>query len=207
MEYRRGSRLSQRDHRRDYLASGRETVSRMSDGELVILLEKSRTAFSHALIGMLPPQWTWKPAADRWNIFEITEHLATVETGVARLAAGRLFAVPADQDQKAETRGKDQKILAALRDRSRPMEAPESVRPAGRWPAPAEAFAAFEDSRNRIIELVRRPPGDLRNYCAAHPILGILDGYQWMLFLGSHLERHIQQIEEIRKSPGFPARV
>jgi hypothetical protein len=179
----------------------------MSDGELVTLLEKSRSAFSRTLIGMMPPQWTWKPATDRWNIFEITEHLATVETGVARLAAGRLFSVPASEQQKTETRGKDQKIVAALRDRTRPMEAPESMRPAGRWPAPADAFAAFEDSRNRIIQVVRRPPGDLRNYCFPHPILGILDGYQWMLFLGSHLERHIQQIEEIRKTAGFPAGV
>jgi hypothetical protein len=171
---------------------------------LIKMLSGSRDAFDFALTGMMPPQWTFKPAPGRWSIFEVTEHVATVESGTAQLMSGRLFARPATEQQKAETRGKDEVIVKAMKDRSRPMEAPELLRPSGRWPSPAGAVAAFQDSRERMIGLLSRAPGNLRDYCAPHPLLGTLDGQQWILFVVTHLERHIEQIAEIKVTPGFP---
>ena len=49
-----------------------------------------------------------------------------------------------------------------------------------------------------------RLPGNLRDFCAPHVTLGVLDGYQWILFLAVHLERHVEQIQEIKVTPGFP---
>lgn len=172
--------------------------------ELVQLLRGTRDAFDHALAGLMPAQWTFKPAPARWSIFEVTEHVATVETGAAQLVSGRLIARPATEQEKAEARGKDLAIVEAMKDRGRPMEAPEFVRPSGRWASPAAAVAAFQESRDRMIALRDRLAGNLRDYCAPHPILGILDGYQWMLFVGTHLDRHIEQIAEIKVTPGFP---
>jgi transposase len=172
--------------------------------ELVALLRKTGDAFDHALTGLMPAQWTFKPAPTRWSIFEVTEHVATVETGAAQLVSGRLIARPATEQQKAEARGKDVTIVQTMKDRGRPMEAPEFVRPSGRWPSPAAAVAAFQESREKMIALLERLGGNLRDYCAPHPILGTLDGYQWMLFVGSHLDRHTEQIAEIKVTPGFP---
>lgn len=171
---------------------------------LIDLLDHSRASFDRAVTGLMPAQWTFKPGPSRWSIFEVTEHVATVETGTARLMSGRLFAVPATEQQKAETRGKDELVVKAMKDRGRPMEAPELVRPSGRWPSPAGAVAAFQESRDRIIALLSRLPGNLRDYCAPHPMLGTLDGYQWVLFTATHLDRHIEQIAEIKVTPGFP---
>jgi hypothetical protein len=171
---------------------------------LLKLLQDSRDTFDHALTGMMPAQWTFKPGPTRWSIFEVTEHVATVETGAAQLVSGRLIARPGTEAQKAEARGKDALIVETMKDRRRPMEAPEFVRPSGRWPSPAAAVAAFQESRDRMIALLERFPGNLRDYCAPHAILGMLDGYQWMLFVSTHLERHTEQIDEIKVTPGFP---
>jgi len=172
--------------------------------ELVALLRETRDAFDHALVGMMPAQWTFKPGPTRWSVFEVVEHVATVETGAAQLVSGRLIARPATEKEKAEARGKDLVIVQAMKDRGRPMEAPEFVRPSGRWPSPAAAVAAFQESRDRMIALLGRLAGNLRDYCAPHAILGILDGYQWMLFVGTHLARHTEQIAENKATPGFP---
>ena len=38
-----------------------------------------------------------------------------------------------------------------------------------------------------------------------HPFFGTLDLYQWVLLSAGHTARHTQQIEEVKRSPGFPA--
>lgn len=171
---------------------------------LIGLLNQSRESYNHSVAGLMPAQWTFKPGPTRWSIFEVTEHLATVETGTGQLLTGRLFARPATEQQKAEVKGKDEVVLRVLRDRSRPMEAPESLRPTGRWASPAAAVAAFAEARDRLLALLGNLPGNLRDYCAPHPLLRTLDGYQWMLFVVAHLERHTEQIGEIKTTPGFP---
>jgi len=31
-----------------------------------------------------------------------------------------------------------------------------------------------------------------------------LDGYEWLLFIGAHSERHTKQMLEVKASPDFP---
>jgi hypothetical protein len=31
-----------------------------------------------------------------------------------------------------------------------------------------------------------------------------LDGYEWLLFIGAHSERHTKQILEVKADPNFP---
>jgi hypothetical protein len=34
--------------------------------------------------------------------------------------------------------------------------------------------------------------------------LGDLDGYQWLLLLASHTERHVAQMDEVKGQAGYP---
>ncbi|MEO8295191.1 MAG: DinB family protein [Gemmatimonadota bacterium] len=172
---------------------------------LIEHLVTSRNEFLEPLHGLSPAQWTFRVGEERWSTFEVLEHVATVDAGVCQLLSDKLFAEPATPEQKAQARGKDELIIEALRDRSRRMESPQFVKPKGRWPAPAEAIAAFEDTRDKTIETLAAFKGDLRDYAAPHPILQTLDGYQWVLFMIAHGERHHEQILEIRREPGFPS--
>jgi hypothetical protein len=35
-----------------------------------------------------------------------------------------------------------------------------------------------------------------------HPVLGVIDAYQWFIFIGSHEARHAEQIREIATALG-----
>ena len=39
---------------------------------------------------------------------------------------------------------------------------------------------------------------------APHPEMGVMDGYQWLLLIAAHCERHTAQILEIKAMPGYP---
>jgi hypothetical protein len=45
---------------------------------------------------------------------------------------------------------------------------------------------------------VKTTDDSLRQHAAAHPALKMLDGYQWLLLLSAHTERHTLQIEEAK---------
>jgi hypothetical protein len=67
-----------------------------------------------------------------------------------------------------------------------------------------ELLAAFEASRARTLDYARNGQVDLRGHAAPHPALGVIDGYQWLLFLSAHCSRHTAQILEVKAAPGFP---
>ena len=54
------------------------------------------------------------------------------------------------------------------------------------------------------MDYVRTSNDDFRDHLGPHPVFGALDGYQWILLLSAHSERHTKQIEEVKADPGFP---
>ena len=46
--------------------------------------------------------------------------------------------------------------------------------------------------------------GELRDHFADHPVLGPMDGYQWLVANARHVESHAGHIREIRSLAGFP---
>jgi hypothetical protein len=50
-----------------------------------------------------------------------------------------------------------------------------------------------------------RSADDLRGKMFKHPLLGELDGYQAVLVIAAHPQRHALQIEEIKASPEYTA--
>ena len=88
--------------------------------------------------------------------------------------------------------------------RSHKAQAPEMLRPTGRWATETDLVKAFEDSRKANMDYIRTTNDDLRDHFYAHPVFGLLDGYQWLLLLSSHSARHTEQIEELKADPNFP---
>ncbi|MEO8131703.1 MAG: hypothetical protein ABI822_31705, partial [Bryobacteraceae bacterium] len=54
------------------------------------------------------------------------------------------------------------------------------------------------------IDLTTGPDYPLRWKIVPHFALGALDGYQWLVFLGAHCDRHVRQLEAVKALPGFP---
>jgi len=113
---------------------------------------------------------------------------------------------PLTPEKRDAVKAKDEFILMAMQDRSHKATAPEPIDPAKR-PMPAEASVKqFLASRAHTIEYVKTTQDDLRDHFFDHPVpvIGTLDGYQWILLISGHSRRHTLQILEVKADPNFP---
>lgn len=167
-------------------------------------LQATHDAFLKSIAGLSEKQWKFKPAPDRWSVAEVSEHIAVSESTLFGLVQKQIMASPATPDKRAEVVGKDEIVLQKVPDRSHKAQAPEFLKPANRWATEADLVKAFEESRKATMDYVRTTNDDLRDHFFAHPILGQLDAYQWILLISAHSERHTKQIEEVKADPNFP---
>ena len=160
-------------------------------------LEASRRSLLEALAGVTEEQWNRRPAPDRWSVAECAEHITAAELPLAKFFASGAWAEPSEEERR-EIREKDDFVRSFLRDRSQRGEAPERIRPKGRFATRDETIRTFEERRAANLAYVRETSEPLRDRYAPHPFAGVIDGYQWVLFLAAHTDRHAEQIEEIR---------
>jgi hypothetical protein len=168
-------------------------------------LHSTRKMLLDTVTPLSEAQWKFKPGPDRWSVAEVAEHLALSE----ELIFGRIqkmVAGPATPEKKAEQKGKDEAVLKMIPDRSQRFQAPEVIRPTGRFATRQAVVDAFKQKRDHSIEFIATTQADLRAYVAPHPAMGPLDGYQWALLMSAHTERHVLQMKEVLADPGFPKR-
>ncbi|HUE22184.1 MAG TPA: DinB family protein [Bryobacteraceae bacterium] len=164
-------------------------------------LTASRQQFLDSVAGLSAAQWSFKPDEKTWSVAECAEHIALSEDlifgSVTRIAQG-----PAMPDKKSAVT--DDFILQAVVDRSHKFQAPEALRPKQTFATPQEAVDHFKQSRETTIAYVRDTQDDLRGHFFDHPVLKTMDGYQWILLLSAHSQRHTAQLNEVKANPNFP---
>ena len=148
-----------------------------------------------AAVDRVPPERRRERAAPgRWSVAEVLEHLAIVEQRVLAMLPPLLAAAPPRAADAAPPAPFPRDVL---RDRTRLITAPDPIQPRGALDADA-AWDALERSRAALLALLDTVEGrDLTAISRQHPVLGTLDGYQWLASLGGHEERHAMQIHEI----------
>lgn len=156
-------------------------------------------------VSPLPPErWTERPAAGRWSVVELFEHLYKVEHSCARVIAkaaaeARAAGHPVETDVHSMLGGLD---AFGLRDRTVRREVPERVAPSGSW-TPDEAREKLAMSRAELHEAIRAADGlALGSIYQTHARLGDIDLYKWILFVAEHEARHVQQAVEITEQLG-----
>jgi hypothetical protein len=176
-----------------------ETLSPTERAAIVAELERSRDDFLAALSAIPADAWARQPAPDRWSASDCAEHVIKIERGMRKFLPTTLAAAPADPARRGTFAERDPLIAARLRDRSVRRDAPETVRPeGGRYPEVAQATADFTDARNSVIDFARTTGADLRGIFVPHPALKEIDGYQWLLFVAHHTDRHTEQLAELQ---------
>jgi hypothetical protein len=171
---------------------------------LIPMLQESARVFVGSFGGLSQPQLTFPPGPGRWSISQTAEHVILAEAGSGKLLRGRMIREATPPELLAATAGGDARIDARLKVRAGVLPAPEFVMPQGRWPTAGEMVEAFAESRQATIEFLSTTPLDLATYAAPHPALGPLTGLQWAYFLVRHCLRHVEQIEEVKASSGYP---
>ncbi len=164
-------------------------------------LERANSALAAAVTGLSPSQLNFKQAEDRWSVAEIMEHTAAVATRVSVGVLGKLAEGPA-WEPGADPRQIDARILAIVPDRTTRITAPPVLAPTGQLTVP-QALEQLDRVRTSLIEMLHTRQ-DLRSHTAPHPIMGPMDGYNWILAVVCHTERHLDQIREVKADPHFP---
>jgi len=178
-----------------------QTLTQADRDKGVKYLEKTRDGVIASVKGLSEAQMTFKPAPERWSVAEVLEHIATAEEYIFGMVSEKIMKAPAGPAGRDLVKI-DGMVLAMIPDRSVKAEAPPPLVPKNRW-APAETLDHFVKSRANTIAYMKTTP-DLREHAVDSPLGQPLDGYEWLLFIGAHSERHTKQILEVKADPNFP---
>lgn len=162
------------------------------------VLEALTRSLQSAVDGLSEEQFTWRPAANKWSVAEILEHLYLSYTGTAKgfekmLAAGKPVFAPVTGKSRVRK-------LLVLRFNYLPFgrESPQSTRPKGLPPEkvrldfPAKIAAMDAFIAKAEAQFGRGAP------ILEHPFLGPLTGAQWRKFHRLHGQHHRKQIIQLR---------
>jgi DinB family protein/SnoaL-like protein len=169
---------------------------------LLDLLVSSQQALIAAVVRLTQDQWTFTPADERWSIAQCAEHLALSEEALLGMVRTQILESPAAPEKTAMARGRDGIVVAAMRDRSQRRKTFDFLEPRSSAPAPAHFIDAFLTRRAATLQFVRETEKALHHHFAPLGPLGDLDGYQWLLLLASHTERHVAQMDEVKAQAG-----
>ncbi len=161
--------------------------------EIVQNLERSRQEFLAAVEGVSEELARVPPGPDRWSVLDCVEHVAFVEdrflgwlNNAKRLDAPRI--------NKENESG----LMGRVPDRSTRVQAPEPVKPTGRYATLEEALKQFEINRARSIAFAQDRCDDLYCLASEHPRFGPVNGVELLIIIAGHSRRHTEQIREIR---------
>jgi hypothetical protein len=170
--------------------------------ELVAQLDLSHADLKTA-VDMIPlSERGWRPAPGRWSAAEIVDHLALVEKRIAKLMSAQIAAA---REAGLRQESDDSSVMGMMRmdrllDRRRPLTSSEASQPREGVDANT-AWTDFETANLSIREAVAAGDGmALGDITVPHPVLGPLNLYQWVLFVGGHESRHAIQIREIAQA-------
>lgn len=173
--------------------------------EIVTEIEAVRQSLYDAIADLSQEQLDFRPVPESWSISEVLSHLNKVERGLPKLYPILLQKLE-EAGWQPETEGSMLNSLdyAQLDVATQKVQAPERVLPQSGL-AKDDLMAALKQSRQAILDVVAQAPDyDLSGVTWPHPALGDINYYQWVLFIGKHEQRHLGQIEEIKKADGFP---
>lgn len=179
------------------------TLTKEERDRAIEYLKQTQKDFLAAIAGVSEAQWKFKAAPDRWSIAETAEHIAVTEQTIWDLV-GKMMKAPATPEKRAEVKGKDETILTVIPDRSRKAQAPERLKPTGKWATQAALVKEFEETRAKEIAYVMDTKEDLRSHFEEHPFLKTMDAYQWLILNGAHCKRHTAQILEVKADANYP---
>lgn len=164
-------------------------------------LETTRKGVLEATKGLSDAQWNFKPGPDRWSIAQVTEHIAAAEDFIRGTVVEKVMSAPAVAGR--DLKKTDDAVVAMIPDRSQKAQAPEPLVPTNRFGSPDGSLKHFLESRTATEQFLKTTPG-LRDHAVDSPIGMKLDGYEFVLFIAAHSERHTKQILEVKADPNYP---
>jgi len=192
----------------------------------------TRDFVREATRGLTKQEWLFKPAPLRWSMAQCIDHVARSEEYTVKLVRERVLkserpllgAFPSTAKGRTARLEKprrmspldDAVILRWMTDRTSALATPieerppiEEIAPRSSFDDPRSALAHFLKVRAATIEYVKTTEDDLRGHftqavLSGFPDVKFHDAYQWLLRMSAHSERHLMQVQEVRRAEGYP---
>jgi hypothetical protein len=170
--------------------------------EAMDFVEEKRNELLQSFAGIPGDRLCRRATPEGWSVAEILDHLRMVEAGVARLITKRV--AQAREAGLGEERSTDPVLPTFDKHRAQlenaVMQSPPTVVPRANIDI-NEAVDGLESSREALraaaVSANGLAIGEIKH---THVILGELDLYQWLIFVGQHEGRHRRQIERTLNS-------
>jgi hypothetical protein len=182
-------------------AASAQEVTQAEKDRAMQYLEATKKNVLEATKGLSDAQWNFKPEPDRWSVAQVMEHIAAAEDFTRDILKEKVMVAPAGETGR-DVKKTDEAVLAMVPDRTNKVQAPEPLVPTNRFGSPDGSVKHFVESRGATEEFLKTTSG-LRDHVTDSP-LGKLDGYEFVLFIAAHSERHTKQINEVKADPNFP---
>ena len=179
------------------------TMTKQELDKAIKLLLDSQKETLDAIKGLSDTQWNYKAAPEKWSVGEVAEHIWLAE-GLLFGAVERALAAPENANWEEQTKGKNERLEQLLLNRNGKAQAPEQIKPTGK--TRAEVMKGLEESRAKTLKFTKETKLALKSHTQEHPfkVFGLLNAYQWLIYIPLHNLRHNQQILEVKASAGFP---
>jgi hypothetical protein len=170
--------------------------------ETMDYVEEKRKELLQSFAGAPSNRLSQRVVKDSWSVAEILDHLRMVESGVARIITKRVGqareAGLGEEKSTTSVMPSFDKYSAILEGAV--LKSPEMVRPRADVDF-KEALEGLESSREALRAAVVSANGlAIGEIKHTHAVLGELDLYQWLIFVGQHEGRHRKQIDRTLKS-------
>ncbi len=165
-------------------------------------LNDTKADFVKEVTGLSDAQLNFRAAPNRWTIAEVAEHIILSESTLSGLIQGQILKSAAVES--SVFRVNDKGVILAITNRAEKFTAPEMLKPASRFKTTNDLLTNFDKARNQTIEFVKANKVNMRNHFFENPLMGMIDGYQWLLFTIGHSERHLAQLKEVKADPAYP---
>ncbi len=182
------------------------TSSELEQGR--VFLTQSHNCVSGAVKGLSDAQWKFKPEP-AWSIAEIVDHIIMVQDRILGPVREMIAAAPAAPPDRDYAHG-DAIAINYIPNRLAKFQAPEPIRPSGHFSRP-EALDLLNKNLARLLEYLESGADLRRGVIPSPPLKAIsngavevMDGYQSILVVAGHTERHTKQILEVKADPNFP---
>ena len=178
-------------------------ISKKEKKSATKFLKETKKGVENAVKGLSEAQLKFKPAPDVWSVEECLKHIAITEQMLWSMAEANLKQA-ATPEKRSEVKWSDEDLIKKIEDRSNKVKTMDPMKPENTpFKSAAEALESFKQNRDKLIEYTKNTDADLRNHITAMPF-GSIDGYQFILFISAHSNRHTQQINEVKANAGFP---
>jgi hypothetical protein len=182
-------------------AASAQEVTQAEKERALQYLETTKKGVLEATKGLSEAQWNFKAGPDRWSVAQVMEHIAAAEDFIRGALKEKIMMAPAGEPGR-DVKKADEAVLAMVPDRTNKIQAPEPLVPTNRFGTPEGSVKHFVESRATTEEFLKTTTG-LRDHVADSP-MGKLDGYEFILLIAAHSERHTKQINEVKADPNFP---